>query len=529
MADPSSTELPARPFGRTHIGAPTGSEAAAFDREAIDRVGVPQYTLMENAGRSAAQIVQRLHPDGRVVGVVGAGNNGGDALVLLRTLSAWGRTVRALIVADRVDEGLRHGWDLPTVLDTDLAGDEAYDAILAGAGVVVDGILGTGIRGAPRERQARAIEAVNRSEAPVFALDIPSGVDAATGAAAGASIRAQETVAFGWPKLGSLVPPGRSQAGRLIAVEIGFPPAGPPFGAAVITTGWAHARRPRRESETHKYAVGTLLLVAGRAGMGGAAVMAARAAQRSGIGLLRVASAAENREILQTTAPEAIFVDLADPAAVHAALERSATVAAGPGLGTDEEAGKTLSFVLAESGGKPTALDADALTLAAAGRTPRLEDLARDRPLVLTPHAGEFERITSHGRDAIAADRVGVARAAAATLGATVLLKGLPSVVAAPAGQVRVDVMGTSDLATGGMGDVLTGVVGSFLAQGAPPAEAAALGLYYSGRAAVLAGRGPGLIPDDVVDRLSQALLEEGDGVTDLDLPFVVFDQDPPR
>ncbi len=529
MEDPSPSELPTRPFGRTHIGAPTGSEAAAFDRQAIDRVGVPQYTLMENAGRSAAQILDKLHPDGTVVAVVGAGNNGGDALVLLRTLAAWGRTVRALVVADRVDEGLEHGWGLSTVLDTDLADDAAYDAILAGAGVVVDGILGTGIRGAPRARQAHAIEAVNRCPAPVFALDIPSGVDAGTGAAPGAAVRARETVAFGWPKLGSLVPPGRSLAGRLVAVEIGFPPDGPTFAAGVITPGWAHARLPRRESETHKYAVGTLLVVAGRAGMGGAAVMAARAAQRSGIGLLRVASAAENREIIQTTAPEAIFVDLDDPGAVHAALERSAAVAAGPGLGTDTAAGDALSVVLAGSIGKPTVLDADALTLAAAGRTPALEELARNRPLVLTPHTGELERITSHGRDAVAADRVGVARAAAATLGATVLLKGLPSVVAAPEGRVRVDVVGTSDLATGGMGDVLTGVVGSFLAQGAPPDEAAALGLYYSGRAAALAGRGAGLIPDDVVDGLSHVLLEEGDGLTDLDLPFVVFDADPPR
>jgi NAD(P)H-hydrate epimerase len=436
-------------------------------------------------------------------------------------------------VADRQDEGLEHGWELPRMDDAGLDTDEAFDAALAGADIIVDGILGTGIRGAPRERQARAIRAVNRvaerSEVRVLALDVPSGANADTGAVEGDVIQADVTVGFGWPKLGSLVQPGRVHGGRLVTVEIGFPPAVvASFGQSVITPGWAHASLPERKAETHKYAAGTLLLVAGRAGMGGAAVMAARAAQRAGLGLLRVASAPENREILQTTAPEAIFVDVTDADAVAAAQERSAALAVGPGLGTDAEAAAILESVLEAGPNLPTVLDADALTLCGSGAAPALADVAASRPLILTPHTGELERITSYTRGDVARDRVGVARSAAGELGATVLLKGIPSVVAAPDGHVRIDVVGTSDLATGGIGDVLTGVVGSFLGQGLEPADAGALGLFMSGRAAVLADRGAGLIPDDVIARLPDALRETGPGHTELDMGFVVFDRDLP-
>ena len=529
MAGPHIPRPIARPFGRADVGAPTGAEAAAFDRAAIGRVGVPQSTLMENAGRSAAQVVQRLYPSGPVTAVIGAGNNGGDALVLLRTLAAWGRTVRAVLVADRPADPLLHGWDLPTVYDADTADAGAMTAALSHAGVIVDGILGTGIHGAPRERQARAIAAVNRAAGSVVALDVPSGVDATTGAVLAEAVEARVTVAFGWPKLGSLLPPGRAHAGRLIAVEIGFPPEEGAFGATLITPGWAHGATPSRSAETHKYEVGTLCLVAGRAGMAGAAVMAGRAAQRSGLGLLRVAAAPENREIIQATVPEAIFVDFTDEDALAAAMQGSRAVAAGPGLGRDDTAAAILASVLTSKHARPTVLDADALTLAGAGRTPPLAEVAAGRPLVLTPHTGEMERIGPWTRDQIRADRVGVARSAAESSGAVLLLKGLPSVVAAPGESVRVDTVGTSDLATGGMGDVLTGVVGSFLAQGAPPSAAAALALFFCGRAAALASRSAGLIPDDVIERLPDALQEAGDGSSDLGLPFVVFDQDAPR
>lgn len=526
----SNTRL--RPFGLARVWAPTGDESAALDRHASEELGVPQATLMENAGRSAALLLERLHPRGRVVGLVGSGNNGGDALVVLRTLAAWGRPVTAVLVADRpVDDPLRHGWDLPVLRDEELRGDEgAWDEALDDAEVLVDGILGTGIRGAPRERQAEAIRALNRAPGAVFALDVPSGVDAATGAVPGEAVVARETVAFGWPKLGSLFQPGRDVVGRLLAVEIGFPPPGEDrFSAELITPAWAHGHRPRRPSETHKKAVGTVVIVAGSPGMAGAATLAARAASRVGAGLVRVASASGNREILQRTVPEAIFVDAADERALEEALSDAAAVVAGPGVGTGPEAAGLLEAVYDRAEATPILLDADALTLAGAGKTRGLSQVAGPRPVLVTPHPGEMGRIHDAPRDRIVGERAAVAREAAGALGVTVLLKGLPSVVARPDGHLLVDAVGTSDLATAGMGDVLSGAAGAFLAQGADPGTAGALALHYTGRAGARAARGPGLIPDDVAERLPEALAEEGRGETELDFPFLVFDQDPAR
>ena len=528
---------PLRPYGRPRVWTPTATEAAAFDRTAIERQGVPQAALMECAGRSAAEMLVRLFPQGEVTALIGAGNNGGDGLVMLRTLKAWGRPVRAVLVADRDpqsdarEEGLLRGWQIPFVNDDALGTEpEGLDTVLRGASVLVDAILGTGIRGAPRDRQARAIQAINRSERPVFALDTPSGVNGDTGQIAGEAVNAEVTVAFGWPKLGTLLQPGRSRVGRLIAVEIGFPPVPDHgFGASAATPAWAAETWPRREPHAHKNSVGTLLLVAGRTGMAGAAVMAARAALRSGVGLLRVASASENRSILQESVPEAIFVAPEDVDAVREAAEASQALGVGPGLGTGGEAGECLADVLQVSGGLPTVLDADALNLASSGEGPGLPEWAADRPVLVTPHLGEMKRLCGLSGEAIEEDRVGAARDLAGTTGAAVLLKGLPSIVVAPDGTCLVDTVGSSDLAAGGMGDVLTGVAGALLAQGASPAEAGALGLYGTGRAAAGAALGRSLTPSDVIEQLPVVWSEEGAGESDLDHPFVIFDQDPAR
>lgn len=526
----TSGSAPVRPFGRALVHAPTGDEAATFDRRAIDQLGVPQTTLMENAGRAAAQVLDRLFPEGSVVAVVGAGNNGGDGLVLLRTLASWGRSVSAVTVADRVDEALLHGWDIPVVEGSSFAQDADWDGALAQGAVLVDAILGTGIRGAPRELQAQAIRALNRAGRPVMAMDLPSGTDAESGAFEGEAVRADVTVAFGWPKLGTLFQPARSHAGRLVAVEISFPPTKlGVFGASLATPAWASEHRPRRVPDAHKNTVGSLLLVAGRSGMAGAAVMASRAALRTGVGLLRVASPPENREVIQGTVPEAIYVDTTDSEALLDALGSSTAVAAGPGIGTDPAAAEMLTLVLEADSKIPLLLDADALTMAGSGAIPELAELADGRPVLVTPHAGEMSRIAEATVEDISAGRADVARRAADSLGVTVLLKGLPSVVASPDGSLIVDTVGTSDLATAGMGDVLAGVAGAFLAQGVGPAVAGALGLVTSGRAAVRAAKGASLLPEDVIEGLPHAMMESGEGFTDLDLPFVVFDQEPSR
>jgi hydroxyethylthiazole kinase-like uncharacterized protein yjeF len=527
---PGMSDTPLRPFARSRVWAPTATEAAAFDRVSIEQ-GVPQAALIECAGRSAAEILVQLFPHGEVVAFIGAGNNGGDGLVMLRTLHAWGRPVRAVLVADRDQEDLLRGWNIPFKRDDGVEQDSGHlDAVLRGASVIVDGILGTGISGAPRDRQARAIRAINRSERPVFALDTPSGVNGDTGQIAGEAVDADVTVAFGWPKLGTLLQPGRSRVGRLIAVEIGFPPVQDQgFRAAAATPAWAIETWPRREPDAHKNSVGTLLLVAGRPGMAGAAVMAARAALRSGVGLLRIVSSSENHSIIQGSVPEAIFVPAEGADGVREAAAASQAMGVGPGLGSGADAGELLATVREVSGGLPTVLDADALNLASSGEGPGVAEWAADRSVLITPHIGEMKRLSGLTSEAIEEDRMRAARDLAKTTGATVLLKGLPSIVMPPEGTCLVDTVASSDLAVGGIGDVLAGVAASLLAQGVGPDHAGALALYGTGRAAALAALGPSLTPSDVIEQLQLVGTEVGPGESELDHPFVIFDQDSAR
>jgi NAD(P)H-hydrate epimerase len=483
----------------------TGSEAARFDRTAIDELGVPEAALMESAGRAAADLAGDMAGGGPVVALAGGGNNGGDALVAARTLAARRHRVRVILTAERAaDDPLLHGWPLDVRPAAEMTSPELLD-VLGRAGVLLDGILGTGISGAPREPQARVIELVNRSGVPILSLDIASGVDADRGAVPGAAVMAHTTLAFGWPKLGSLLAPGRSFSGRVLAAEIGFPPLPAPASTVrLLTPAWGGEVRPRRAPDTHKNRVGALTLVAGGMGMAGAAILAARAALRAGAGYVRVASAPENRDVMQTALPDVPWVDLGDPDAVRRALEAATAVAVGPGLGTDARARTALERVLAGPR-RPLVLDADALNLIASGAgdvTPVADD---GRPVVLTPHPGEMARLMDTTVGEIQGDRPRAARTLASRLGTTVLLKGMPSLVAAPDGRLDVAGVVSSDLAVAGMGDVLTGTIGALLAQGLAPGDAAGLGLLVGGLAARSTGRGPGLASGDVPDALPAA------------------------
>lgn len=481
---------------------------------------------MENAGQRAALIVENLFPEGRVVALVGSGNNGGDALVCLRALSAWGRRVLAVTVGSRPrPDPVLHGWEIPCAR-FDAAGPEAaaeLTQVLADAGVLVDGLLGTGIRGAPRAIHAEAIGAANRSAVAVVALDAPSGVDGTTGEVPGEAVRADVTVAFGWPKLGTLLHPGREYCGRVVAVEIGFPPPEAGDWARLATPGWAHQVLPRRPAVTHKYDVGALTIVAGSA-MPGAAVLSARAAFRCGAGLVRVCASGHAAEVLGEV-PEALFVDAGDEGALRNAVERSDALAIGPGLGTGTTALRQLKQVFRARGSRPAVIDADALTLLAQGADGGTELFLSGKTIV-TPHPGEMASLTGGTVADVQGDRIATARNFAAAHGVVTLLKGAPSLAAGPDGRLLVSATeGGSDLAVAGMGDVLTGAIGSFLAQGVEPLPAAGLALHVTGRAASHDGMGAALMPSDVVQAIPAALSEEGDGHTDLPFPFVTFDQ----
>lgn len=497
-------------FGREYVPVVTAAQAAEHDRVARQHFHIPERVLMENAARALALITHKLYPEGRIIGVVGSGHNGGDTLIALRSLQSWGREVALVSATDReLDRDLLHG---ATIVE------KGADA-LPGAHVILDGILGTGATGEPHGRAAELIRAINASGRPVIAVDLPSGTNADTGVVYHDAVSAAATVSFGFPKLGLLFHPARAACGRMIVVDIAFPALdGAP--AELITPAWAKRRLPRRAPNANKGMSGRLLLLAGSSGMAGAAVIAGNAAVRTGAGLVRIVSARDNREIIQKNVPEATFFDRdgdVDTQAITA-------IVAGPGMGASEASMQTLHKILAQLPTVATLLDADALNVFA-GDVAALARIANERPLLITPHPKEMSRLTGQKLEAITSAPIESAHALAEATGAAVLLKGQPSVVATKHEPALINTVGSSDFAVAGMGDQLAGVIGALLAAGLSPRDAAAVGLYYSGRAGDLAALGRALTPADVTNQLAEAFASAGAQTSTLDLPFVIFDQ----
>ena len=525
--------------GARTVWLPTAAEMGALDREAVASGATTERTLIEAAGREVARRIQHHWPEGRVVAVAGRGHNGADALVALRTLHAWGRDVAAVLASDTPpDPDVLIGWDLPLLPREDLV------SACAGAAVVLDGILGTGVKGAPREPQASLIEGLNALDAPVAAVDGPSGADFSSGAVAGSCVRARLTVCLGWPNLGLLRYPARDFCGRIEAVEIGFPPPSSEMGARAITGRWVAETLVPREGDAHKGRAGYLTLIAGQSGMAGAAVLAARAALRGGVGILKVVGDPANREILQRACPGAIFVPWDDRNLLESALnalnesvvdvnvipdldqyrllnqgivewgglpwddrkecvaavEWAGALAVGPGLGRSEERLDLVERTLAVRDSRPVALDADGLTLFE-GRPAHLAELLLPRDVV-TPHPGELARLTGATVSEVLADPSEAARSASEMLGCVVLLKGAPSVISETGQPLRVSTTGGPEVASGGTGDVVTGLTGAYLAAGMSAADAGAAALFLIGVAAARSDEPAGHLAADIPDRL---------------------------
>jgi NAD(P)H-hydrate epimerase len=346
--------------------------------------------------------------------------------------------------------------------------------------VAVDALLGTGATGPARGEVLAAAERLASSTLPVFALDGPTGLDLSTGEPHG-PVRARVTVTFGGPRRGHLA--AREWCGRVIVVDIGFPPADP-AASVLITDAWAGGRLPRLLPAMHKGDRGRVTVVGGAAGMTGAALHAARAALAAGAGLVKLVAGKETLEAARSSLPDVLTVESRlgpelEPQAAEA-LDWADALVIGPGLGREAARGRLLAAMLARKA-LPTVLDADALTL---------YDGKAERPIVCTPHLGEFRALAGDQlADAAANDRWAAAAKAAQKLRACVLLKGVPTVIADQRGPVLVVASGNPGLATGGSGDVLAGFIGAFLARGLPPPEAAALGAHALGRAAELGAR----------------------------------------
>ena len=480
----------------------TAEEMGRADRLTIEG-GVPGALLMENAGRGVADEVSGRFPDAATVAVLcGPGNNGGDGFVAARHLMERGYRVRLGFDGD------------PAKLPADAAAMAARfagrveplgEGLLAGSDVVVDALFGAGLGRPVEGKLAALIEAANASGAPIIAVDVPSGIDGTTGAICGVAIRALATVTFFRLKPGHLLMPGRLHCGAVRVVDIGIPASVlgeiDPKTFANGPALWL-AAYPWPTEEGHKYLRGHAVVASGLLYSTGAARLAARGALRAGAGLVTVASP---RDALAVNAAQltAIMVREADGARGIAALladQRKNAFLIGPGHGGGEG---TRSMVLAALAAAPSVvLDADALTSFAEDPDTLFEAIrAREAPVVMTPHEGEFARLFGEVPGTSKLER---AREAAAHAGATVVLKGPDTVIAAPGGEAAIDASGTPWLATAGSGDVLGGMILGLLAQGMTGFLGASAAVWMHGEAAKLFG--PGLIAEDLPEMLPAVL-----------------------
>lgn len=525
----------------------TPEEMAAVDRAAI-HAGLGGLALMETAGWGVVEAIRAAFEphvapgsaepacasEPRAVILIGGGNNGGDGLVVARCLAEAGwRVVLDLFVdPTRFTGDAARQWALVEPMGLAVrrieSAESARDCFTAAtnATCIVDALLGTGLMGDVREPIRSAIEALNGAvdRPPVVAVDAPSGLDGATGRVRGVAVRSDFTVTLGFPKPGLFLAEGPRHCGRLIAVPLGYPPAALAAAEGTSSLGWTglpegEAALPRRPHNLHKGAAGRLLVLAGSPDYRGAAVLTATAALRSGAGICVVATPAPVAEFLVGQLPEAIVLSLpvtksgalaaraADAVAREA--ERADAVALGPGLTTGRGVGKAVRAALAVL--RPAIVDADALNVLAADPDP----VRRDASTVLTPHPGELGRWLGRPAVEVDAGRVAAAREAAGRWRCHVVLKGSPTVVADPDGRTDLNLTGNPGLATGGSGDVLTGVLGSLVAQGVAAGLAARAATFLHGLAADWAARDlgeRGLVPSDLFRYLPLAIREVSAG-----------------
>lgn len=482
----------------------TAREMRELDRAAIEGLGIPGLELMEAAGRRVAEETAALLGGAagrRVLVLCGQGNNGGDGLVAARHLRALGARPDVFLVGERAAlspdaETNRARLQAAGGSAREVRDESALAAVreaAASADAVVEALFGTGLTRPPEGLAARAVALLRGCAAPVVAVDIPTGVNADTGELLGSeAVRAALTVTLGLPKIGLVREPGRSHAGRLVVADIGFPEAA--LAALRIRRSYydldeAAGDLPRRAPDAHKGDAGQVLLVAGSPGLTGAAALAAAGALRAGAGLVTVAVPRGLNPVLAVKLTEAMTLPVGESDAgshtaralpeIAAALEGKRALAVGPGLGRHPEA-QALARELVASAGLPLVLDADGLN-AFAGDAARLAAAAG--PLVLTPHPGEMARLLGGRAGDLASDPLAAAERAAVEWRCVVVLKGSPTVTAAPDGSLAVNASGNAGLATGGTGDVLTGIILALLGQGLAPARAARLGVFLHGLA----------------------------------------------
>jgi hydroxyethylthiazole kinase-like uncharacterized protein yjeF len=501
------------------------------ERRTIDDIGIPARVLMENAGRQVAAAIENSFEDiaaMRVSVLCGRGNNGGDGFVVARVLVERGIDLHVYLFGTAADLSgdARANHDVlqaiggPIVEIPDAATWEMLGSGALAVDLVVDALFGTGLRGPLSGLIETVVADINASSRAVVSVDMPSGLSADHANVDGPAVEATLTVALGAPKLPLILPPAEHLSGSLLVADIGIPSriidevAGP--RVEMLTRTSVASLIGTRSADSHKGTYGRVLIVAGSRGRTGAAVLAARAALRSGAGLVTVAVPAQCLPIVAAGGAEFMTLPLAETpegtVAASALAEvlafRADVIAAGPGLGGGPD---VAAFVhgLVERSGVPLILDADALNAfvdQAGALTGR-----RDVPVVVTPHSGEMARLLGCSVDHVQRDRLGIALEFARAHRVHVVLKGHRTIVADPSGNAGVNMSGNPGMATAGAGDVLTGVIAGWYGQLRDPALASRLAVYLHGAAGDLAQADRGqsaLIAGDLIAHLGDAVLE---------------------
>jgi len=496
----------------------TGATMQLMDKRTIEAFGISGLTLMENAGRRCAEAIMAEFGSvsfRKAVILAGKGNNGGDGYVIARLLMEQGWDVRVFIVAcsdEIAGDAAINLQRLDTEIVTFCPVTETLCqcvASLANATLVVDALLGTGLKSEVRGVYAEVIEIINACGKPVFAVDIPSGIDAGSGKVLGKAVRAHMTVTFAAAKLGNVLYPGAELGGRLLVADIGMPAEVVTEAAGFEFVDYDAAQmllQPRRK-QAHKGDCGHTLIIAGSTGKTGAAAMSANSAVRAGAGLVTVAIPASLNAIMEVKTTEAMSLPLPDADAgflgeaaydpIMAVAAGKASVAIGPGISRNPSTSVLVQRVVNDLA-LPLIIDADGLHALSENREVLLH--RKSSVVILTPHPGEMANLAGITTAEVEKDRIGIACDLSAKYNVILLLKGARTIIATPDGEIAINGSGNPGMASGGMGDVLTGILAALIAQGYAPFAACKLGAYLHGFSADLVAAEKGEIGISAVD-----------------------------
>lgn len=506
----------------------TAEEMRRIDEETIHGIGIPGIVLMENAGLGVVNAIEKNFntPNIKKVSIlVGKGNNGGDGLVIARHLRNKGYDINIYLLSSpdkfqgdaltNLQIAQHTGLHIETVLsESDL---ENQKTNIVNSDLIIDAIFGTGLTGAIRGTPAKVINFLNNTGLPIVAVDLPSGLDADTGKVEGECIKANLTVTMGLPKRGLLLYPGASFVGKLEIADIGIPSSVIESQEIKVNLLMANnvVKLPKRPRDSHKGNFGRVLVLGGSVGLTGAAVMASESAIRSGAGLVTLGIPKSLNPIMEIKLTEVMTLPL--PETENYAFSKSSydsimkivnnfdVIAIGPGISRDPET-SWLVRELCKNINKPKVIDADGLNAISEDKSV-LKDI--DNKTIFTPHPGEMARLIDKTIPDVQSDRIGVAQKFANETGIILVLKGVPTVIAEPSGELYLNTTGNPGLASGGTGDVLTGIIAGFIAQGLSLKDSAILGVYIHGFAGDLAAEElgePGLIAGDLIKCIPKAI-----------------------